>query len=75
MVIREKIKDLALKQLPQTKGLFELMKSKEDAWWAAQSALLPPRQLLALYYENFRIDEPAIDAMSMADLGAVNYLT
>ena len=51
------------------------MKSKEDAWWAAHNKLLPSRKLLALYYENFRIDAPAINTMAMADLAAVNYLS
>ena len=75
VLIREKIKQIAQTSLPHTKGLFEIMKSKEDVWWAAHNKLLPSRQLLALYYENFRIDSPAINTMAMADLAAVNYLS
>ena len=75
VLIREKIKHIAQTSLPHTKGLFEIMKSKEDAWWAAHNKLLPSRKLLALYYENFRIDAPAINTMAMADLAAVNYLS
>jgi hypothetical protein len=74
MQMRSKIKDLAVKQQPACKGLPELMKSKEDAWWNAERQILPARQLLALYYENFRIEAPALDTMSMADLAAINFL-
>ena len=75
VIIRERIKTIAVLSSPLTKGLAELMKSKEDAWWAAKQDLLPSRQLLALYYENFRIDAPTLDGMAMSDLGASNYLT
>ena len=73
MILRQKLKELALSHQPYCKGLHETMKAKEDAWWAAKQDLLPARQLLALFYENFRIDEPSQDAMALADLHALNW--
>ena len=75
MIIRQKIKELALSHQPYCKGLHDAMVAKENAWWAAKQVLLPSRQLLALFYENFRIDEPSQDAMAMADLHALNWST
>ena len=73
MIIRQKIKELALSHQPHCKGLHETMLAKENASWAAKQDLLPSCQLRALFYENFRIDEPSQDAMAMADLHALNW--
>ena len=73
MIIRQKIKELATSHQPYCKGLLESMKAKEDAWWAARQDLLPARQLLAMFYENFRIDAPAQDAMAIADFNALGW--
>ena len=69
MTIREKITQLA----SQYGGLAATLKAHSDAWFHATQTTMPGRCTLALFYEYFRIEKPAVTTMALQYLYNIHY--
>ena len=56
------------------KGLTEIFEQHMESWVAAAGTILPARKLLALFYENLRIESSAVNVIAMTQIGAIRYL-